>query len=126
MHRSRAAATLALICSFVGGCAVGTEKMSDVPAIIDGPTTASREELSQAVTRMLNMPVTLADDALTRESTLSIERTPIRDASGRRIEARERAAPELFRLVKRGAECVLIHERTKAESVLHSARCTPR
>lgn len=110
----------------VGGCALGTEKMSDLPAVIEQPTDASRAELRRVVNAVLGMPVTLADDALTRESTLSIERTPIRDATGRRVEVRERTAPELFRLVERGEQCVLIHERTKTESILSSTKCSAK
>lgn len=109
-----------------GGCALGTEENIDQPAVIDPPTDASRAELRRVVNEVLGMQVTLADDALTRSSTLSIERNPIRDASGRRIEVRERTPPELFRLVKRGRECVLIHERTNTETVLTAAHCSVR
>lgn len=110
----------------ISGCALGTEKTVEVPAVISAPTDAARAELYAAVIESLGMPITLADDALTHESTLSIERTPIRDSSGRRIEVRERTKPELFRLVKRGEDCVLIHERTQTETVLRAARCSPR
>jgi hypothetical protein len=108
----------------VGGCALSREN-SDVDALIVNPTDASRAELASTVNAALGKHVTLADDALTRTSTMTIERTPIRDASGRRIEVREREGPELFRLVKRGTQCVLIQERTGREFVLRSATCVP-
>lgn len=126
MRRRRPIAALAVVNGFIAGCALGTEQANDVPAVIDGVTDASRAELSQAVGTMLGQPVTLANDALTRSSVLTIERVPVRDADGRRIDARERAAPEVFRLVKRGDRCILIHERTKTESILHDVRCTTR
>jgi hypothetical protein len=108
----------------VGGCALSNES-SATDALIVNPTDASRAELASTVNAALGKQVTLADDALTRTSTMTIERTPIRDASGRRIEVREREGPELFRLIKRGTQCVLIQERTGREFVLRSATCVP-
>ena len=107
----------------IGGCALGNEK-SEAAAVIQQPTSASRAELQSAVNAALGMTVTLADDALTKRNTLTIERDAIRDSSGRRIEVREREAPEMFQLVKRGDQCVLIHDRTKQETVLREARCS--
>jgi hypothetical protein len=105
------------------GCATSTEA-SDVAAKIAAPTAESRAELRQAVMNALDgTPVTLADDALTRESILTIERQQARDSSGRRIDAREVERPELFRLVKHGSDCVLVHERTRSRMILRSARC---
>jgi hypothetical protein len=119
-------AALVLIAGVVvGGCALSREN-SDVDALIVNQTDASRTELASTVNAALGKQVTLAVDALTHTSTLTIERTPMRDASGRRIEVREREGPELFRLIKRGTQCVLMHERTSREFVLHSATCVPR
>jgi hypothetical protein len=97
---------------------------SDAPAKIVVPTVQSRAELRRTVVTALDgMPVTLADDALTRESTLSIERQRALDANGRRIDARETTRAELFRLVKHGTDCVLIHERTQSRTTLRATRC---
>jgi hypothetical protein len=112
-----------LVVLATGACAMSTEAI-DSPAKIVAPTAQSRAELRQVVMTALDgMPVTLADDALTRESTLSIERQPARDSSGQRIDARETNRPELFRLVRRGTECVLIHERTQSRTTLKATRC---
>lgn len=122
LHFSAGAMTVALVLG-MSACAMSNEA-SDSPAKIVMPTAESRAELQRAVEKALNItPVTLADDALTRESTLTIERQTARHASGRRIDAREVERPELFRLVKRGSECVLIHERTQTRTVLPSTRC---
>jgi hypothetical protein len=107
----------------ISACAMSNE-VSDVPAKIVGPTAESRAELQRAVSKALDgMPVTLADDALTRESILTIERQQARDSSGQRIDAREIERPELFRLVKRGSDCVLVHEQTLTRTTLRSTRC---
>ena len=108
-----------------GGCALGGDK-TESAAVIVQPTAASRLEMQKAVDAALGRSITLANDALTRSDALSIERNAIRDGSGRRIEVREQETPELFRLVKRGSECVLIHERTKAATILRETQCAAR
>ena len=69
--------------------------------------------------------ITLADDALTRDSTLMLERAPARTAEGVPLSGRETARPERFRLVKTGARCVLVHERAGRRFTLASATCEP-
>jgi hypothetical protein len=89
----------------------------DVAAVIDKPTKESRAELAQAVSSALNgAPVRLADDALTRDSLLILEKRP----TGRDLDK-----PERFRLVKAGKECALVHERTGTRMPLASTTCQP-
>jgi hypothetical protein len=108
----------------VAGCRTVRSESRDVPAVTVAPTDASRAALAAAVTAALHgAQVTLADDALTRSSTLIVERAPHRDAAGLRIDGREVGAPERFQLVKRGGACVLVHERTGRETVLESTTC---
>jgi hypothetical protein len=109
----------------VASCTTATGTPEDTPAVIAAPTPESRAELKRVVEDMFGAPVTLADDALTRDSTLVIERNPLRDSSGRRIEVREREPPAMFRLVKRGEQCVLIRERTQQATVLKTPSCVP-
>lgn len=97
---------------------------ADPPALIVNPTAESRAALVQAVRAALNgAPVTLADEALTRESTLVIERAVRRDAAGRRVQGRELGLPERFHLVKSGASCVLVQERSGRRLVLEHTHC---
>ena len=99
----------------------------DVPAVISNPTAESHEELVRVVSRALDgAPVTIADDALTGESALIIERTVRRDAQGRPLTGRDTDRPEHFRLVRNGSHCVLVHERTGRRWTLESATCSPR
>jgi hypothetical protein len=96
----------------------------DVPARLDAPSAAARVELLEAVRSALNTStVTLAGDALTQESTLTIARVPLRDAAGRRVTGRDYETPEHFRLVKSGSRCVLIHVGTQTRYELTEARC---
>ena len=111
----RAAALLA--CPLLSTCVSGFAQ-PDVPALIDKPSKESRAEITQAVSRTLNgAPVTLADDALTRESRLIVEKA--------HITGRDREKPEIFRLVKAGERCTLVHERTGQRTILPGTRCVP-
>lgn len=67
--------------------------------------------------------VTLADDALTRESALIIERARIRNSNGVLLNFRELDKPEHFYLVMERERCVLVHERTGSRLILASAIC---
>ena len=96
------------------------------PAVITNPSARSRAELVHLVSAALNgPPVTLADDSLTRDSTLIIERVQPRDAAGRPLDGRTLERPEHFRLVTHRSDCVLIHERTGKRQILRSASCKP-
>jgi hypothetical protein len=104
--------------AFVLAACVSTLSRSDEPAVITAPTPASREELARVVSAALHgAPVRLADDALTKESLLIIERVVM---YGRVMER-----PEQFELVKSGARCVLIHRRAGERHELTHTTCTP-
>jgi hypothetical protein len=94
------------------------------PALLTNPGAQSISELQRVVRHALNgVPVRLAADALTHDSVLVIERAQARDAAGLPLNGRELGRPEHFLLVKRGAQCILIHERTGKHWALRSATC---
>jgi hypothetical protein len=110
----------------LSACARGLAQ-EQTPAVIDNPTDQSRAALVAAVSAALDgTAVTLADDALIREDVLVVERARPRDARGIPFGGRDLGQPEHFRLVKVGAECVLVHERTGARQALASTRCRAR
>ncbi|WP_346837339.1 hypothetical protein [Microbulbifer sp. SAOS-129_SWC] len=95
-----------------------------VPALLVAPTTAVRAQLQQVVSEALHgVPVTLADDALTRESLLLIERAQPRDAGGRLIQGRDPGAPAQFRLFLGGGNCYLQQLPSGQRWVLEGAEC---
>ena len=95
-------------------------------AVLTNPTPQSRAELSRVVIDALHgAPVRLADGALTHDSVLIIDHIQPRDAAGLPLNGRELGKPEHFRLVKRGSECILIHERTGKGWILGYATCAP-
>jgi hypothetical protein len=98
----------------------------DLPAVLTNPTAESRAELARKLSAALHgAPITIADDALTRDSTLIIERTAPRTADGVPLSGRETGRPEHFRLLKKGSRCVLVHERTGQRLTLKAATCSP-
>ena len=106
-------------------CACRTMQ-AETPAIVIEPSAASRADLSRAVATALDgAPVTLADDALTHDSLLVIERTMRRDPNGLPLNGRDLGTPERFRLFKVGAQCVLVHEGSGRRFTLEVTTCAP-
>ena len=99
----------------------------DVPAVLTAPTAESHAELVRVLGRALHdAPLTIADDALTRDSALIVEPVRPRGPDGLPLNGRQRGRPEHFRLVKNGASCVLVHERTGKRFPLAAATCAPK
>ena len=93
-------------------------------AVIVQTSVQSRAALQSAVGKALHRDgVTLADDALTSDSMLLIEPIRPRDATGLLLQGRETRAPEKFRLVTSGRDCILIHERTNQRQKLMHTQC---
>ncbi len=98
----------------------------DLPALITNPTPQSRAELLRTVSEAVNgASVTLAEDALTHDSTLILEHAEPRDERGLPLSGRVTGKPEQFRLVKRGSHCELVHQRTGKRWMLTSTTCAP-
>jgi len=98
----------------------------DVPAVITSPSPESHAELVRVVSRALNgASLTIADDALTRDCALIIERARARGKGGAPLTGRDTGKPEHFRLVKNGTRCLLVHERSGKRFTLKSASCAP-
>ena len=118
----RARLTVAgLLC--LAGCATVSPKR-DVPAVITSPTPESHAELVRVVSGALHgASITIADDALTRDGVLIIERARARGADGGSLTGRDTMRPEHFRLVKNGSRCVLVHEGSGRRMTLSSATC---
>jgi hypothetical protein len=107
----------------LGACATASGR-GDLPAVLTKPTAESRAELVRTLSGALHgAPVTIADDALTRDSTLIVERARPRTADGMPLNGRETGRPEHFRLVKEGSRCVLVHEGTGKRWTLKAATC---
>ena len=114
-----AAATIAPI-----GCS--TLSAQEQPAVIAAPTAQSRAELERVVSAAFNgQPVTLADDVLTRESVLTIERRTPPGDQGRAATGRTLEMPARLNLVLRGTRCFLVSAADGREWELNESRCVP-
>jgi hypothetical protein len=104
--------------------ACATMAQEEMPAVLVETNADARAEIVRVVGEALgNSDVLIANDALTRESTLFIERKPARDASGQRLSGRDYGKPERFDLVKQGDACVLVHASTQKRYGLKEVRC---
>ncbi len=106
--------------------ACGSLAAQEQPAVIASPTAESRAELARVVSVALNgQPVALGDDALTRDSVLTIERRTPPGPQGRAATGRTLEAPERFTLVLRGSRCLLVRAADGRAVALAEARCVP-
>jgi hypothetical protein len=118
---------LAIVCSLLVVACSSAPASSEQAAVIVTPTAASRAELQAVINKAFNgQSASLADDALTKDSVLLIERQQHRDANGVQLQGRQLGMPERFSLTIVGKQCVLTHERTQQQSVLTQALCKAR
>lgn len=120
------------LCTAIAGplafaaCSAGSPCAGGRDAVLVEPTPETKAELRQWVSVALNgVPVLLADSALTQSPTLSIERAPARDTLGRPLTGRELDQPEIFRLLRSGRQCLLVHERSGRRFALATSACAP-
>ena len=108
------------------GCQTLTTQ-PDIPALITNPTEESRAALNIVLAEVFHRKeVTLADNALTETSLLTIE-SGARHIIGK-LSRRGRILkkPIQFRLVKNGNECVLINLRDQSRQKLQNTTCAPQ
>ncbi len=108
--------TVGIVAAFVVTACQNAPAQNDAPAIVTDPTPESRAELLRVVTTALNgARVRLADDALTSDSLLIVERE--------QHTGREFGRPDHFRLMKSGSRCVLEHQGTGGRWQLTETTC---
>lgn len=120
--RSRFA--LCVVAVVTAACNAAPVQQTDVAAVIVNPDDASRAELEQVVSTALNgADITLADDALTHSSVLTIEHNPRQTMEQRPLLGRDLGSPEQFDLVLDGRQCTLVHRRTGLRWLLRATEC---
>ena len=95
----------------------------DMPARIVNPDDASRAALQNAVNSAFGTNVTLADNALTDSSLLTIERNPRPTMDNPNPQGRNMEMPFQLRLVINGTDCVLVDQRNNARYILANTSC---
>ena len=122
--------SLRTLCTAIAGplafaaCSAAPPPAGERAAVLVDPTPQVKAELRQFVSAALNgVPVLLADSALTQSPVLSIERAQARDTLGRPLSGRELGQPEVFRLLRSGGQCLLVHERSGRRFVFTTSAC---
>jgi len=93
------------------------------PARIINPDDASRAELQVVVNSAFGTNVTLADNALTNSSLLTIERNPRSTMENPNPVGRNMEMPFQLRLYSNGTDCVLVDQRDQTQHVLANTEC---
>jgi Rad3-related DNA helicase len=125
MSGSATRCSAVFLACWVGACAA--VQPVDEPALLVRPSPQTRSELAGFVSAALNgVPARLSDQALTEASVLSIDHGHAVDEHGRALNGRELGHPEIFRLVRAGTRCLLIHERTGRRFSFTEAECAVR
>jgi len=98
----------------------------DRPALRTSTGETSLRELQQVVSAALDgVDVTLADDALTTSSSMTIERARQRSLGRPTEPGRNYEQPQRFQLVIDGGQCFLVHGNTGLRWLLADTTCTP-
>ena len=102
----------------------GNRVNPDVAALRINPDAGSKNEIENVVSSALNgVDIMIADDALTRESVLIIERGMRRRIDGPPELGRDLGRPAHFQLVVDARRCFLVHEETGLRWMLNATEC---
>jgi hypothetical protein len=89
-------------------------------------TEACLAQIQDFATDVTGQRVTLGPTAFSIGDELVLERSMPRDAQGRPLDGRaSAAAPQVFKLILRGAVCVVSHPASERSSPLAACACTP-
>lgn len=117
----------AIAVALLTACSVQTVRGEAVPALLVSTDPSTHAILERAVSQALNgASVNLADDALTRQSNLVVERRPLRslqEPGG--LQGRKLEKPEKFRLMTDGTDCWLLKLSDGSRWPLPGPRCIP-
>ncbi len=113
----------------LAGCTVQAAD-SDIqaqPALVINPSTTSIAELQRVIANLLTMEqITLAKDAFTQSSYLTLERKQHLDNNGQLLMGRTLAMPQEVQLLLRGAQCFLQDSQGNQSPPLKQTQCQPK
>ena len=123
MNKMSKAVALGVVVMSIAACK-NVAPETDQEAVIVNPDAASRAALQASLSESLHTDVALAEDAVTQTSVLIIEQKAPQSIEGSPAQGRNMQMPIQFRLVKNGAECVLVDQRDLSRSVLTDTECS--
>jgi hypothetical protein len=96
------------------------------PAVLRTVNDAAQHDINTAVAQMLGASKVLVDATpLTRSPLLTLERAPIKDPQGVRVQGLNLEMPEVFRLEMYAGKCRLVQIKTGQSRALQQAACQP-
>lgn len=117
---------MALLVMPMLACSSQAAQGEAAPALLAEATPAARAELEQVISTALHgVPVTIAEDALTRESIVVIERRSVHNLQQPRLDGRKLERPETFRLMVAGDACWLVKVSDGSRWPLRDITCVP-
>ncbi len=112
-----------ILVSWLAACST-SDLRTDVPALLTNPSEDTRLEIEQSVSAALDgAKITVAADALTQSSVLTIEQGKNRSIERPAELGRNLGRPEHFQLMIDGPQCVLVHRRTGLHWILRQSEC---
>jgi hypothetical protein len=97
---------------------------SEYPALLTNPGPSTTLEIEQTISSaMEGAKVSIAEDALTTSSQLTIEQNMIRSIEQQPEMGRNLGRPDHFQLLIDGPQCVLVHEKTGLHWLLNTVEC---
>ncbi|NOX70544.1 MAG: hypothetical protein GXP15_15240 [Gammaproteobacteria bacterium] len=112
-----------ILVSWLAACST-SDLRTDVPALLTNPSEDTRLEIEQSVSAALDgAKITVAADALTQSSVLTIEQGKNRSIERPAEPGRNLGRPEHFQLMVDGPQCVLVHRRTGLHWILRQSEC---
>jgi hypothetical protein len=83
-----------------------------------------QKELVETVAKMLGLKsVFLSAEDLTKSSYLPFDRVKLRDQNGLVMQGLETEKPQVFKLIKKGNSCWLLHLNTDRRELLSKIQC---
>ena len=115
--------TFVVLAMLAASC--GTPEVQPVvPALLTNPGPETLQEIEQTVSTALNdTKVTLAADALTKNSVLVIERGMQRSIDRPPVMGRDLGRPVRFQLVIDGQQCILVDQQSGQHWPLATVEC---
>ncbi|MDE2048366.1 MAG: hypothetical protein KGJ44_08160 [Betaproteobacteria bacterium] len=116
------AAWLALVALPLAACQ--HMAVADAPATLAGADTACITQMTGFAAAQTGRKVTLTARAFADSDKLLLEQPLLLGPNGLPLDGRSRGRPQVFHLVKRGGQCVMVNDATRAEQVLDACTCT--
>ncbi len=100
---------------------------TSVPARMDTErmTDACIVQMQNFITSRQGLGTVLTPAAFATDNFLSIAAAPLTDATGQLVQGRERNMPEIYRLSKSPAGCVITRDSDSTSAELNRCNCVP-